>query len=705
MRITTRILFLYLGITLGAIPSTTCLFGQEAPILVQPADVTVPGPTAGSADVTVPTPINQNDSSEKISSGRVPWSDEIQQLVARWPMQHGGRVKPFDTFAGFSMLKINGKRSLSLDGERIGPIAWALDCMLYPEIAKHYECILISNAEVLTAIGFETSGRKRRAHWSYNDLLPILDSLFRRAQLISENEPEASKWTLVQRQTIQLAQNIRALEDFFHSFDTARHVFPLDSVDELKAIFGDSPGTGFSAILTGIDDLETLADRETLLALPPDRQTIVVNALQQLQSELLMHMQITDRGISWYPPEQKLETEEKLPVIWTTASAVIQSALAGEPADRRISVLNALESLPKTLDDRIVFQQKATVVLDQLSALAQLHDQHGRISMEVSFYRMDYFYRALICFMLAFVVAWIGWLKPDSRLPVKANWLLNLVGLALLVTGVVIRCIIQGRPPVTTLYETILFITSCCVITALVMEFYDRRRIALTVASFLGALGCFLSMRYELKEAVTAGDTMPSLVAVLDTNFWLSTHVTSVTLGYSAGLLAAAIAHIWLIGKLLGIRKNDKDFYRSITRMVYGTICFGLFFSIVGTILGGIWANYSWGRFWGWDPKENGALMICLAELMILHARMGGFIRDHGLHILALMNGMVVAFSWWGVNLLGVGLHSYGFTDGILVTLLLFYAIEGGVVLVSLIHRGIQRKIYSSGGPTTSTTT
>lgn len=93
--------------------------------------------------------------------------------------------------------------------------------------------------------------------------------------------------------------------------------------------------------------------------------------------------------------------------------------------------------------------------------------------------------------------------------------------------------------------------------------------------------------------------------------------------------------------------------------------------------------------------------MICLMELLILHARMGGYIRQHGLHLLSLVNGMVIAFSWWGVNLLGVGLHSYGFTDGILFTLLLFYAIEAGVVLVSLIHRAVQNKIYTSGGSAT----
>src|SRR5690606_21223804 len=164
-----------------------------------------------------------------------------------------------------------------------------------------------------------------------------------------------------------------------------------------------------------------------------------------------------------------------------------------------------------------------------------------------------------------------------------------------------------------------------------------------------------------------------NLVAVLDTNFWLSTHVTTVTMGYAAGLLAAALAHIYIFGKRFNLKKDDPAFYKSITRMTYGVICFGFLFACVGTILGGIWANYSWGRFWGWDPKENGALMICLWGLIILHARMGGYIRDLGIAITSVIMGMIIAFSWWGVNLLGVGLHSYGFTSGIMNMLVIFW--------------------------------
>jgi len=171
------------------------------------------------------------------------------------------------------------------------------------------------------------------------------------------------------------------------------------------------------------------------------------------------------------------------------------------------------------------------------------------------------------------------------------------------------------------------------------------------------------------------------LQAVLDTNFWLATHVTAVTVGYSAGMLAAMLGSFYLIAKAFGFRRDQRAFYSGLGRMVYGVLCFGVIFSTVGTILGGIWANDSWGRFWGWDPKENGALTIVLWELIILHARMGGYLRAFGVAMASVFGTAVVASSWWGVNLLGVGLHSYGFTSGILWALLIFYGIEALVLV------------------------
>jgi cytochrome c biogenesis factor len=218
--------------------------------------------------------------------------------------------------------------------------------------------------------------------------------------------------------------------------------------------------------------------------------------------------------------------------------------------------------------------------------------------------------------------------------------------------------------------------------------------VMLALTPIVGAMGMFLANKYELREAATSGDTMPSLVAVLDTNFWLSTHVTAITIGYSAGLLAALLASVYLVAKLVGFRRADPSFGRSLARMVYGVLCFAVIFSTVGTILGGIWANESWGRFWGWDPKENGALLIVISQLAILHARMSGWLREHGICTAAALGGTVIAFSWWGVNLLGVGLHSYGFTSGVHTALWAYYWTQWSVVALGGIawRRAIARR-------------
>ena len=167
------------------------------------------------------------------------------------------------------------------------------------------------------------------------------------------------------------------------------------------------------------------------------------------------------------------------------------------------------------------------------------------------------------------------------------------------------------------------------------------------------------------------GDTFQVLQAVLDTQFWLATHVVCITLGYSTTLLAGALGAVYVIVGQVAGQLDDKQ-RQQLTRMTYGTICFATFFSFVGTILGGLWADDSWGRFWGWDPKENGALIIVLWNALVLHARWGGMIQRRGLAVLAIFGNVVTAWSWFGVNAMGVGLHSYGFRSGMVFWLTVF---------------------------------
>src|SRR5262249_18741253 len=147
-----------------------------------------------------------------------------------------------------------------------------------------------------------------------------------------------------------------------------------------------------------------------------------------------------------------------------------------------------------------------------------------------------------------------------------------------------------------------------------------------------------------------------------DTNFWLATHVTCVTLGYTATFVAGVFAIVYVIRGGFPT-PMDRAPAKSPRQMVYGTPCFATLFTLVGTVLGGIWADQSWGRFWGWDPKENGALLIVIMNALILHARWGGMVKERGMAVLAIAGNMVTAWSWFGTNQLGVGLHAYGFNN------------------------------------------
>jgi ABC-type transport system involved in cytochrome c biogenesis permease subunit len=171
---------------------------------------------------------------------------------------------------------------------------------------------------------------------------------------------------------------------------------------------------------------------------------------------------------------------------------------------------------------------------------------------------------------------------------------------------------------------------------------------------------------------------------VLDSNFWLATHVVTITIGYGATFLAGFLAIIFIFRGVLTMNL-DRPTADALDRMVYGIVCFATLFSLVGTVLGGIWADQSWGRFWGWDPKENGALIIVLWCAVILHARWAGVVRRRGLMALAVFGNVVTAWSWFGVNMLGVGLHSYGFMDSAFYWLVAFVLSQLAIIAVALI--------------------
>ena len=285
------------------------------------------------------------------------------------------------------------------------------------------------------------------------------------------------------------------------------------------------------------------------------------------------------------------------------------------------------------------------------------------------------------------LLAVFSWFNLSETLRRSAVWL---VALAFFIhtTGLIYRMVLEGRPPVTNLYSSAIFIGWGAVALGLILEKFHKNGIGVVVSAGIGFITLIIAQNLALE-----GDTMEMMRAVLDTNFWLATHVVAVTIGYASTFVAGFLALIYILRGVF-TRTLDADTGKSLARMVYGIVCFATLFSFVGTVLGGIWADQSWGRFWGWDPKENGALIIVLWNALILHLRWGGMIRERGLVNCAIFGNVVTSWSWFGVNMLGIGLHSYGFTDAAFKWLSLFVVSQLGFIALGL----LPRKMWKSPG-------
>ena len=275
----------------------------------------------------------------------------------------------------------------------------------------------------------------------------------------------------------------------------------------------------------------------------------------------------------------------------------------------------------------------------------------------------------------------MGWRESWNR----ATFFLLVLAVVIHLSGLVARIYISGRPPVTNLYSSALFVSAAMVVLMLVVERFTR----IGIGNIAASLGAFLALLWAWTMTIIDGDTFTVMVAVLDTQFWLATHVVIISIGYAATFGAGLLGLAFLIGTLVSPALQAKESRRELSNVIYGTVCFGLLCSFFGTVLGGLWGDDSWGRFWGWDPKENGALMIVLWNAVVLHARWGGMVRERGLAALAVLGNVVVLWSWKGVNAMGVGLHAYAATEDETVTMMKWLAIAH-IVIACLVVIPIQ---------------
>ncbi len=574
---------------------------------------------------------------------RVAKGDVDLSAFARIPVLVGGRVKPLDTVARNSLLIIHGKQELPLEnGRTLSAIQWLTDVLFNAAVADHYPLFLVQNDEVLGLFGWEQSQRK---YFSFVEFSPFLKQ-------VEEQGDQADKLEAVQRSAYQSA--ILNLRNGLVLYQRLKNSVQLESgqnfASELQTYIANVPGAAKAAtqaqrgenfdrpklndVAELIQKYEKISEMAYILAVPPVRGSADWHSI----GDSLLH---------------SVATGELHPV-------VLDYAQVGDAY---------------RANDHAQFNQPVDALMswfekEQPNALK-------RSSFEFLFNRLQPFSQSMALYVLAFLLActsWLGWNKTLNR---SAFYLL-LLAIAIHTFGLVSRMYLQERPPVTNLYSSAIFIGWGAVIVSLILERIFRDGIGAACAGAIGFVTLIIA-----HHLAGSGDTLEMLQAVLDTNIWLATHVVAITTGYSAMFLAGMLAIIYIVRGVF-TRSLNKETADSLARMTYGVVCFATLFSFVGTVLGGIWADQSWGRFWGWDPKENGAVLIVLWCAITLHARWGGFIRQRGLMVMAIFGNIVTSFSWFGVNMLGVGLHSYGFMQKAFPWLLGFMISQLALICIAL---------------------
>ena len=591
----------------------------------------------------------------------------------RLPVLVNGRIKPLDTVARTSLLILQGRQRVGdpavPDPLVASPTEWLADLLFDPAKADQLPTFRISSSDApeLVALMGLTEEQLRikysdpalrtlaildflpstRSRFSFAQIEPKLDELDRQARLAEPIEEQLrspfQKQVIRLRDTVVLYQRLKhSLQspdspDFFNELELFQKALP-SGVEAVRAQQAGQPhdDAAFKAMIRLTERYDFMDKMGYLLAIPP-------------------------------------AASEPNFLAWKTAGHALLDTFQTGRVDPQVIVYAALGHAWRTHQPD---QFNEILRLDREQLATRYGTQLRKSDIEVRFNAAEPFYRCMVLYAIAFLLAICSWLFWPDLLGKSA---FGLVGLAWLLAtaGILTRMWLEGRPPVTNLYSSALFVGWGSVALCLLLEKIYRNAIGSVAAGMIGFITLLIAHHLSL-----SGDTLEMMRAVLDTNLWLATHVVVVTTGYAATFLAGFLALIYIVRGLF-TKSLDPATAASLARMVYGVVCFATLCSLVGTVLGGIWADQSWGRFWGWDPKENGALIIVIWNAIILHARWGGMVKQRGLMCLAVFGNVVTSWSWFGVNMLGVGLHSYGFMESAFWWLIVFVASQLAIIVLA----------------------
>ena len=567
-------------------------------------------------------------------------SNSSIEFLSKRPVVFEGRLQPLDSVARNSFLFISGKQK---------PTDLSHNHLFYSLIKGDDQLdktslFLIRDPVVLDFLNIAVNPSKR---YSFSSIQPKLHEIWEQAD-------EASKIDSLQRNTYQ--KNITTLRMQIDQFLSLKHSF----------IFSQ-----YKAQLVNIDSFQSLkAQAESLLDAVHTEITPLTDANIKMLNNYAAYLelfQLLNKQAILYPFPSFDSSDKNNPQTWLNSGAALAS-------------INIKKMPLITQYYNLIFEKKFNFN-DPSYSLANYplsFLQKARLVAEYYFNQSQLFYNGIIAYLLIFLLT-----LPllTFKMPRFDYWLSKFSLLVFLIhgLGLLLRMFIQARPPVTNLYSSVVFVSWVAIFIFLYLDKFFKFRIGQLLAAILGFSSLIIAHQLSL-----SGDTLEQMRAVLDSNFWLTTHVILICIGYSAMYVAGFFASLFAF---LGIftRLITKQLWKTLHQTVFASVCIGLLFSVIGTLLGGIWGDQSWGRFWGWDPKENAAMLIVLWGAIILHANLAKMIKTKGLMSLAAFGNIIVTFSWFGVNMLGVGLHSYGFMEEGFIAILLFSIIQLYFVTIALL--------------------
>jgi cytochrome c-type biogenesis protein CcsB len=445
------------------------------------------------------------------------------------------------------------------------------------------------------------------------------------------------------------------LSALLETHDWKNEAMVLVSLGQLKEQLGlDKTQRRFSlAQLTALAELNRLANEAHTLRKAEKPLDRLQQEVMSVSERLALFAHLMDGSAFLIVPASKSETDP-----W-----VVPPGYATYYSDAKFaSIQPQLQAMANAYvnGDAFGFSHAANQLRESLRALSpSIYPQDRQLRLEYFYNHFEGFYRAICFYGLAFLVLLIAHLRQRRRALPVLGVAMAILGLAFHASGIVMRCMIAGRPPVTNMYESIIWVSFA--VSFFGMIFFARYRTPVYLLAALPVTLIALLLVHQMPIAMPS--SIDPLVPVLRDNFWLTIHVLTITLSYAAFALAMGFGHIllWRYARNPSDARADAPMHF----WLYRVLQLGVLLLAAGTILGGVWANYSWGRFWGWDPKETWALIALLCYITTLHGRLAGWWTEFGLVVASVVCFLAVLMAWYGVNfVLGKGLHSYGFGIG-----------------------------------------